>query len=291
MKILGRRGQRGHEYVHADRPAEGEQAQEPERNGASATEVHRRRRPLAFACLRSRIREAQEPVPDRFEQAKRARQVLVRDLVEDDVANFEGYALDLIDCPTSARRQDKALRAAIGAVLAALDEARIFERVEQTDERGSIERQGSGQLILPHRRFGPRDPKQGQPRRLCQPIDLQTAVDRAAPFPRHMGDERRQSSACVFWSGRHERGIDDISERVEQADERGSIERQESGQLILPHRRFGSRDPKQVHATSPLSPMTCKRPSTARRHSRATWAMRSANRARASFGAGGMSTG
>ena len=31
VKVLGRRGQRGHEYVHADRPAEGEQAQEPER--------------------------------------------------------------------------------------------------------------------------------------------------------------------------------------------------------------------------------------------------------------------
>src|ERR1700691_234114 len=42
MKILGGRGQRRHEDVHADRPAEGEQAQEPERrNRASDNEFHR----------------------------------------------------------------------------------------------------------------------------------------------------------------------------------------------------------------------------------------------------------
>ena len=198
MKVLGRRGQRGHEDVHADRPAEGEQAQEPERNGASADEFHRRRRPFAFGRFRSRIREAQEPVPDRFEQVKRTRQILVRDLAEDDVANVLGYTLDLIHGPASARRQDKALRAPVGAVLASFDEARIFKRVEQANDRGPIERQGGGQLILPHRRFGPRDPEQGQPGRFRQPIDLQTPVDRAPPFARHMGDERREPSAGVF---------------------------------------------------------------------------------------------
>src|ERR1700691_5215441 len=42
MKILGGRRQCGHEDVHADRPTEGEQAQEPERRKrASANEFHR----------------------------------------------------------------------------------------------------------------------------------------------------------------------------------------------------------------------------------------------------------
>ena len=42
MKILGGRGQRRHEYVHADGPAEGEQAQEPKRrNRAPENEFHR----------------------------------------------------------------------------------------------------------------------------------------------------------------------------------------------------------------------------------------------------------
>ena len=205
MKVLGRRGQRGHEYVHADWPAEGEQAQEPERHGASAIEVHRPRRPLGLGGGGSRFREAQEPVPDGFEQAKRTRQVLARRLAEDEVANVLGYALDLIDRPTSARREHEALRAAVGAVLASLDEAGTFERVEQTNDRRPIERQGSGQLILPHRSFGPRDPKQGQPRRFRQPIDLQTRVDRTPPFARNIGDERSESSASVFCGSRHGR--------------------------------------------------------------------------------------
>ena len=62
------------------------------------------RRPFARGGLRSRFREAHEPIPDGFEQAKRTRQILVRHLAEDEVANFLGYALDLIDRPTSARR-------------------------------------------------------------------------------------------------------------------------------------------------------------------------------------------
>ena len=41
VEVLGGGGQRRHEYVHADRPAEGEQAQKPERHGASAIEIHR----------------------------------------------------------------------------------------------------------------------------------------------------------------------------------------------------------------------------------------------------------
>ena len=48
VKVLHRGGKRGHEYVHADRPAESEQAQQPERDGASAIEGHR-----AAVALRS----------------------------------------------------------------------------------------------------------------------------------------------------------------------------------------------------------------------------------------------
>ena len=101
----------------------------------------------------SRFREAHEPVPDGFEQAKRTRQVLTRRLAEDEVANVLGYALDLIDCPTSTGREHQALRAPVSAVLASLGEAGIFKRVEQANDRRPIERQGSGQLILPHRSF------------------------------------------------------------------------------------------------------------------------------------------
>ena len=106
VEVFGRGGQRGHEYVHADRPAEGEQPQEPERNGASADEFHR---PAVAVCVRwwrsASSGKAQKPIPDRFEQAKRARQILVRHLAEDEVANVLGYKLDLIDGPTATRRQ------------------------------------------------------------------------------------------------------------------------------------------------------------------------------------------
>src|ERR1700733_11184754 len=40
VEILGGGGQGGHEYVHANRPAEGEQAQKPERDGAWETGLH-----------------------------------------------------------------------------------------------------------------------------------------------------------------------------------------------------------------------------------------------------------
>ena len=168
-------------------------------------EFHRAADRLRSAVSGSRIRQAHEPIPHGFEQAKRTRQILIRHLAEDEVANVLRYALDLIDCPTSARRQHKALRAPVSGVLASLDEARIFERVEQANDRRPIERQGSGQLILPHRSFGPRDPKQGQPGRFRQPIDLQTPVDRTPPFARDMGDERRESSSGVFCRKRHGR--------------------------------------------------------------------------------------
>ena len=116
MKILGGRGQRRHEDVHADRPAEGEQAQEPERrNRASENEFHRAAVRLRSGVSGSRFREAQEPIPHGFEQAKRTRQILVRHLAEDEVANVLGYALDLIDRPAPARREHQALRAPVGA--------------------------------------------------------------------------------------------------------------------------------------------------------------------------------
>src|SRR5580700_6810842 len=61
VKVFHRGGKRRHEYVHADRPAESEQAQQPERDGASAIEGHRAAVPLrsvasdrASARLRSR---------------------------------------------------------------------------------------------------------------------------------------------------------------------------------------------------------------------------------------------
>ena len=103
--------------------------------------------------VRFRFREAQEPVPHGFEQAKRTRQIVIRHLAEDEVANVLGYALDLIDRPAPARRERQALRAPVSGVLASLDEAGIFKRVEQANDRRPIERQGSGQLILPHRSF------------------------------------------------------------------------------------------------------------------------------------------
>jgi hypothetical protein len=49
------------------------------------------------------------------------------------------YALDLIDRATSTGRERQALRAPVSAVLASLDEAGIFERVEQANDRRSIE--------------------------------------------------------------------------------------------------------------------------------------------------------
>jgi hypothetical protein len=61
-------------------------------------------RPFAFGRLRARFREAQEPIPDRFEKAKRTRHILVGHLAKNDIANVLGYALNLIDRPTSARR-------------------------------------------------------------------------------------------------------------------------------------------------------------------------------------------
>ena len=203
MEIFGRGRERRHEYVHADRPAEGEQAQEPERNGASATKGHRatdRLRSVVSGRGSARLKSRPLTVSSRrSERVKSSSKTSPRT----DVANFLGYALDLINGPASARGQREAFRAPVGVVLASLDEARMFKRIEQTNDRGSVERQGSGQFVLPHRRLGPRDPKQRQPRRLRQPIGLQAPVDRAPPLARHVGDERRQPGAGVFWGKRH----------------------------------------------------------------------------------------
>ena len=138
-------------------------------------------------------------------RTKRPRQILVGDSAEDDVANFLGYALDLIDRSTSARRQGEALRPPVGAVLASLDEARASssESSRRTTEEPSR-------------------------------------------------DSDAASSFCRI--GDSERAI----------------------------RSKGSQVASVSH--------TCNRPSTARRHSRATWATRGANRARASFGGSGMET-
>jgi hypothetical protein len=64
---------------------------------------------------------------------------VIRHLAEDEVANVLRYALDLIDRPAPARRKHEALRTAVGPVLAPLDEAGIFKRVEQANDRGPIE--------------------------------------------------------------------------------------------------------------------------------------------------------
>ena len=181
MKILGGRGQRRHEDVHADWPAEGEQAQEPERrNGTSENELHWpavRLRSLVSDRASARLKSRSLTVSSR--RSERAKSV--RHLAENEVANVLGYALDLIDRPASARREHEALRPPVSAVLASLDEAGVFKRIEQANDRRPIERQGSRQLILPHRSFGPRDPKQGQPGCLGQPI----ACKRASTARRH----------------------------------------------------------------------------------------------------------
>jgi hypothetical protein len=89
--------------------------------------------------VRFRGREAAEPISHGLEQAKRLHQVLVRHLAEDEVANVQRYALDLIDRPAPARRKHKALCTPVSHILASLDETRIFEGVEQTNDRGPIE--------------------------------------------------------------------------------------------------------------------------------------------------------
>jgi hypothetical protein len=89
--------------------------------------------------LRFRIRQAPEPISHGLEQTNRARQLVIRRLAEDKVANVLGHALDLIDRPTPARRECEALRAPVSAVLASLDKAGTFERVEQANDRRPIE--------------------------------------------------------------------------------------------------------------------------------------------------------
>jgi hypothetical protein len=64
---------------------------------------------------------------------------VIRHLAEDEVANVLRYALDLIDRPAPARRKHKALCAPVSAVLASLDKAGTFKRVEQANDRGPIE--------------------------------------------------------------------------------------------------------------------------------------------------------
>ena len=71
VKVFGRGGQRGHEYVHADRAAEGEQPQEPERNGGLGGRISSARRPLAFGGGGGLIRQGSGagPGPSRAGEA------------------------------------------------------------------------------------------------------------------------------------------------------------------------------------------------------------------------------
>jgi hypothetical protein len=153
--------------------------------------------------VRFRIRKRSEPISYGIEQTERTRQILVRHLAEDKVANVLGHSLDLIDRPTSARREHEALRASIG--------------------------------LSSHRSTRPEFSRASSSRTTDEPSR----------------DKDAASSFCRI-------GASDLAIRS-----------------------------KGSHVAS-VSPKTCKRASTARRHSRATLATSGANRARASFGASGM---
>ena len=141
--------------------------------------------------LRSRSRHG-------FEQAKRPCQILVRHLTEDGVANVLGYPLDLLDRPAPRDVSTRVLarRSAGSSPRSIRPEVSSASSRRTTED--PIERQRGGQLILPHGRLRSRDPKQRQPCRFGQAVSLQTPIDRAPPFARHMGDERSESIQGVF---------------------------------------------------------------------------------------------
>ncbi len=144
-----------------------------------------------------------EALANRRERSQRDGEIFVRDLPKNEAAHLPRYGLDLLDGVSPCPRQRQAFGAAIGFVLAPLDEFRLLQRIKQTHHRGAVERERRSQLVLPHRRRRAEDADERQPCRLGEPVGLQPPVERAPPFAGEVRDEGREARSGILRGERH----------------------------------------------------------------------------------------
>ena len=85
-----------------------------------------------------------------------------------------------------------AARAAVGLVLASLDEAAPLETVKQPYQRRSLDGKCGGELLLAHAVAEPADIDERPPRRLGEPDQAQLGIHRLTQPPRDAGDEKAE---------------------------------------------------------------------------------------------------